>query len=371
MKKNLVLLAVSLVFSVLLLEVGVYSATRYFYLPIKVPSYQSLDGNATAGFWVDINQDFGIWHRPESSYRHKKRCFDIIYYANSYGARDRERSKASEGKERVVVLGDSFVEGYGVESESRLTDLLELHTGLEHLNFGTAGNFGPTQYSLLYKTLARRFEHERVLIGFLPENDFMDDDYEFGHKAYATQYRPYLSGEHPDYQLIYFVEKLEDSGRRSATDVWNVANLIRFYLSEYTYTYNVIQYISGILSYKGESYSGYFDYKPKQLRKAQYSLLQIKREAGGKPVTIVSIPVRADLERYGKEGEAPLSREMAVFSRENGFQFIDLLPLMYKHSKDTRDYYLRCDGHWSPYGHEVAAELLLKNLPYYRKQGVY
>jgi hypothetical protein len=70
--------------------------------------------------------------------------FDVVRRSNSYGARDIERSPRSTTP-RAVVLGDSFVEGIGVELGERVTDLLEKGSGAEYLNFGTAGNFSSIQ----------------------------------------------------------------------------------------------------------------------------------------------------------------------------------------------------------------------------------
>src|SRR5262245_62400166 len=82
----------------------------------------------------------------------------MTYRSNSYGARDVERTLTSD-RPRVLVLGDSMTEGLGVALEQRFTNLLERETGIEHLNFATSGDFGTTQYYLLYKTLASKFSH--------------------------------------------------------------------------------------------------------------------------------------------------------------------------------------------------------------------
>ena len=65
---------------------------------------------------------------------HQKRCFKATYSTNSVGARDVERSPAA-ARPRAVVLGDSFLEGWGLPAAERLSNLLEESTGVEHLNF--------------------------------------------------------------------------------------------------------------------------------------------------------------------------------------------------------------------------------------------
>ena len=198
--RNLKFLAFTGLVCFILLELGLAIAAHGFDLKIETPTYTFEN---TQGFWFDLNPDFGTCHLPNHSYRQRKGCYDIVYHSNSYGFRDVERERFAN-QSRVVVLGDSFIEGVGVETSERLTNLLEDNTGKPHLNFGMAGNFGPTQFMLAYQSLASSFEHDAVLIGILPANDFIDDDYELGHQGMANRYRPYLVGEYPNYELVYF-----------------------------------------------------------------------------------------------------------------------------------------------------------------------
>src|SRR5262245_55834476 len=177
MKNRLLSLAAFTAFTLLLLELGIGLVTKWGLFQSKVPTYSIMQAR-NPFFSRDVNPDFGVWHLPDAKTRHAKSCFDVVYSANSHGARDRERTLQSD-RQRIVVLGDSMTEGVGVESASRYTDILEHESGVEHLNFGTAGTFGTTQQYLLYKTLASKFSHSAVLISMIPENDFWDNDYEF------------------------------------------------------------------------------------------------------------------------------------------------------------------------------------------------
>ena len=57
------------------------------------------------------------------------------------------------------------------------------------LNFGASGNFGPVQYWLLYEKFAKKFNHNTVIIYFLPDNDFGENDYT--NWKGSKRYRPY------------------------------------------------------------------------------------------------------------------------------------------------------------------------------------
>lgn len=134
------------------------------------PSY--LSGTLRGGRRDD--QAWGVWGVLGYRGTLASECFNVAYSFNGVGARDRDRPRF--GEHRTVVLGDSFMEGYGVGQADRLSDLLETARQRPFLNFATAGDFGPLQYTLVYQHLAASFEHEALLVGFFPANDFTDND---------------------------------------------------------------------------------------------------------------------------------------------------------------------------------------------------
>ncbi len=365
LKKNLILFFLTLLFCLIFSEFVLYVLASKGLLKIEKPSY-AFD-TVRKKFWADVNVDFGVWHEPYSQYHHRKSCIDVTYHANSYGARDKERQKISN-KPRVVVLGDSFVEGYCLGDGKRFTDLLEKDSGVEYLNFGTAGYFGTTQYYLLYKTLAKSFSHSGVLIAILPFNDFFDNDFEIGKKVHKHRYRPYFVGKYPDYKLIYFHQ--EDLGQETAW-VYEALRWVRGFLRGYTYTYNAI---TGVIDfrtvkqayYPGKKiYSGFYDFTEEQYQLMQFTLEKIIEEAQGKDVTLVTIPVLNDFKRYDALGESPLSKKLRAFTQARGVQYIDLLPAMHDYTQDWSQYYFTCDGHWSEFGSKVAFQILKDQLPKY------
>lgn len=161
-------------------------------------------------YTVDIDPDFGVWHLPNTSYRHLEPCFDHRYYFNDYGARDKNHPQQSTNR-RVINIGDSFIEGYGVDTTHRLSNLLARETGRDVLNFGTSGSFGTTQMRLLYENKASQFDHNTVLVGLYPQNDFQEEDLKLGKKSRADRYRPYLIEKDSSFQLTYFVDSLNKS----------------------------------------------------------------------------------------------------------------------------------------------------------------
>lgn len=113
-----------------------------------------------------------VWHRPGV---HTKMItpetvnWSLTY--NSTGMRDRERSLAKI-RRRVVVLGDSYVEGLQLPDDKTVTRDLEklLGDSWEVLNFGITGA-GTTESLLIYNHLAKSYSPDIVALFFYVGND--------------------------------------------------------------------------------------------------------------------------------------------------------------------------------------------------------
>jgi hypothetical protein len=302
-------------------------------------------------FWADINPAFGVWHRPNGHFFHQGGCFSVEYTTNSYGARDRERSLHSS-QPRTVMLGDSFVEGLGVRDEERLSNILERDTGHEHLNFGTGGDFGPLQYALLYKTMAAAFDHDTVVVGVLPDNDFRDMSLSWGKIHHAGRYRPYYAD---DFSIVYDGHFNPNAGQGT----WDhVEAFLRAYLA----SYHVGQYLYSRTFWRTHGpYSGYDDYTEADLARLKVALTDIKATADAHHarLAVFLIPSVNDFTRLHQAGANRLGPVMEQWGHDVGIQVKDLLPEMDAQSGgDYRSYFLTCNGHWSARGSRAAADVL-------------
>jgi lysophospholipase L1-like esterase len=287
--------------------------------------------------------------------------YDVSYRANSYGARDRERTRENQGKKRAIVLGDSFTEGYGVKSEDRFSDRLEAATGIEHLNFGTAGSFGPTQYYLLYKKLAKQFEHDAILVCLLPFNDFLDDDYEYGKIVHASRYRPYFVGKAPNFELIYSQKEVPPPDSKT------IENLVR----EFTFTGNWLKRMKWLARHNASGlrpdYAGYLDYTPEQWQRLCHVLTLLRQDSKGKEMLVLTFPDVVSIQRMDGQTASALSTNLADFCRSQDMRYLDLLPGIRSAGKGWQACYYADDPHWNAYGHQVAAQCILTNWAWCRE----
>jgi hypothetical protein len=313
-------------------------------------------------FWADINPVFGVWHRPEGHFYHQGGCFSVEYTTNSYGARDRERSLHSSHP-RTVVLGDSMIEGLGLADRDRLTNILEKRSGEEYLNFGTSGDFGPLQYALLYKTLASQFDHDTVLVSILADNDFLDMSLDYGKVHHAGRYRPYYAS---DFSIVYTGHVRPDAGE-SFRD--HAEAVLRAYLA----SYHVGQYLYSSLYWRmAPPYSGYNDFTEVDFARLQKALLDIKStsESRHARMGVFIIPTYNDFLRLQRSGANRLGPLLAAWGERNAIPVQDLLPEMYARAGASYpSLFLSCDGHWSPHGSAMAADVLQPWLAQLKAEG--
>ena len=356
---------IQLLVFLILLELGLQAVVRTGLLEVSLPTYRA--ENAWS-FWTDVDPSFGVWHLPHARYRHAKACFDVSYRANAVGMRDAETRTAHPGK-RVAVLGDSFVEGWGVADGRRLTDLLARDTGIAHLNFGTSGDFDPTQYWQLYRTLAKRFDHDAVLVMILPNNDFapggtIDD------RAADARWAPRLTGRYPDYRVTYPPRKFAAEPRD-----WKryLANLPGEFWLTYRTAGFMVAYVSAVRAHNAGApaagalqRSRYYSYTRAEFDRMRYAIERIAQDAGKRRVLVVTIPRPDDFAAARGGKPPPLPVQLKAVTDAAGIDYLDLLPAMQRDAQgQPQRWFLSCDGHWSAAGHAEAEKIVRARWSYY------
>ncbi len=360
--KNLLLSVAVFVVSFELLAMAVIETKL---IPADAPSYE---WPTFVPFWDQLDEKFSNWHSPNARYVHVNSCYNVTYRSNGHGMRDRDRTIEAEG-DRIVLLGDSFAEGYGLARADRLSDRLEEKTSIPHLNFGVSGNFGPTQYLLLYQTLAREFDHAGILVQLLPDNDFTDDDPTFWRDNPRDWYRPLFYERNGAFELDY-IDKDKFNTPKSRNDRREFMKGLRTIHRNYTYTSNLIAYIQVLFEDQNTagrtaSYSGYYDFTDRQAARFEFVVGELVKSAGDKTLLFVVTPRESDIHRFRETG--PPQRFNALLDRLKAshptVRFLDLMPAFSKR-EDLDALYNDCDGHWTPVGAAAAAEVVLRH-PYY------
>ncbi len=100
---------------------------------------------------------------------------EMEYRFSSQGLRDREFGPKREGERRILLLGDSFAMGWGLEEEETISRRLEAmlrESGRDVtvINAGVTG-YGPWQELGLLEDVGFRLEPDLVLLQLFPGND--------------------------------------------------------------------------------------------------------------------------------------------------------------------------------------------------------
>ncbi len=308
-------------------------------------------------YWDGAHPRFGFWRHPDAETRHRFRCLDNVYRSNAVGARDRERERRSEAP-RVVVLGDSFADGWGVPREQRFSDVLEARTGIEHLNFAMP-HFSPYQQVLVYEGLAKDYDHETVIATVYPGNDFIDLDAGMPGWAanYEYRYRPYLVPDGDGFRRLDVREPGWLRWSRHHTVLYTALDRLRLRLAPPPALDPEAH------RWDDEHIGSYFyDFPEPGYTLLEHALGLLDDAVGERRLVLALLPNAADLARFARDGEAPLSERLANFAADHGITLVDLLPTMAAQPGDLARFFHPCDFHWNARGQHFAARAIALRL---------
>lgn len=151
--------------------------------------------------WAHQPGQEGIFETPQ---------FRTVVRINEKGLRDREHLYEREDDiERILVLGDSFAWGYGVEESERFSQLLEKSLDVEVINAGVSG-YSTDQELLWYRNEGIKYETDLVIL-VLAGNDVGDNDRQLVNNIY---YKPrFVIEEGQLVSIGYPVPKTSPQGR--------------------------------------------------------------------------------------------------------------------------------------------------------------
>jgi lysophospholipase L1-like esterase len=166
-----------LTMGVVLAECGI----RYYWFGMHGFSYVEMNSFKPLGYHTGLVQKA---EDSDVSWELKANLDTIFKFAhfstNSVGMRDKEYPiEKPQGKKRIVVIGDSFAMGSGVNDQenfpAQLEELLKKRYGsdkIEVLNFGVGG-YSLINYEAVLRTKALAYSPDLIVIGFCGGNDFL------------------------------------------------------------------------------------------------------------------------------------------------------------------------------------------------------
>ncbi|NQS99904.1 MAG: hypothetical protein HQ595_02375 [Candidatus Omnitrophica bacterium] len=371
---------------------------------------------------VEINEsvfrqaDFQLHHSliPNARGFSIKKEWQVPYLINSFGFRDRDYTYEKPANTfRILVLGDSFTEGHGVEIEQTFAKIFEKklnqrpgqNIDYEVINCGVGG-YSPLLEYLLLSEKALQFKPDMVVICY----DFTDlyDDYEYAKTTFFDKdglplkcipykrIRSYSSNPLERFLIrhsrfyVYTESRINKKLFKMRYGLKRGSELDGFFAVDKTSP----SAAKKLWEEDGKLYElryqpkqdpepdGFVAYREGQKQTAERFWEQNKKYLGlsyeilkkqGIPLVLVSYPHAIEVStsewvegrllrelEAGKIYQQPkVVNRLGQFAEENQITFINLYP--YFKASDTHPLYYDFDGHFNQNGHRLAAEGLLKS----------
>ncbi|MBI1225841.1 MAG: hypothetical protein GC192_11445 [Bacteroidetes bacterium] len=367
-RKNFILLLFSTVFSLLLAELvlrAVSPKPENFNQHQLYCEYDSLLG------WRKI---------PNVRGHHKTPEYEVQENINSQGIRGPEYSvKKDSGERRIIVLGDSFSEGYTVGFDSLFSEVLKKKLQeaqpsrrTEVINFGTGG-YSTDQELLCFERDAAQYQPDETVLMFCVNDPWFNNQSRY----YSRGFKPLFVADGDSLRLTNVpVPTMASRSFFSKTKDWLLEN------SE------VVRRLKNVRDNVRYAASGqmvpdewriYKKEKTPEMEAAWHvTTLLLKRlrqkvATAGSNFTVFYIPEK--IEVYGADWQEFLktySLNEAKFSPKAarqrlqaicdslGIRLIDPTPVFIEKSKmnSAAPFYFKHDWHWNEHGHQLAGEIL-------------
>lgn len=296
------------------------------------------------GTFYEYDSTLGWKGVPNASGVFSTAAFTMNVTLNSKGLRDNKDYSYNkpDNVTRIIVLGDSFTWGVGVNNSRIFTEFLENKLGkVEVINTGHVG-YCTAQEFLFLKYEGVNYSPDLIILLFC-ENDLI------GNVATTTGYypRPAFAIDENDNIFLTNVPLPEIS----------LFNKIKAYLTYHSHlSYFVYERLQKsrsmrkILAPIGLIQKGYIsDEKEIQYTwRLEYALLNEINNISNNKLIIVAI---------SDEGN-----KLSEFCNENGIYFLNLQPEFEKQTLKGKQLLIPIDLHWNEDGHRLAAELIYNKL---------
>ena len=344
------------------------------------------DFGAKQAYWAFTGQR----HREKPEHREASRLFHhglkpmtshedqfgplrSMYYINSLGMRDascREVPLKSDHP-RLLLAGDSFVEGVGVSWEQSLAGRLSAALaprGVEVLNAGVA-SYAPVVYDAWVTHLIRDrgLEVDRVAV-FIDISDIKDEFHYERQLDGSIRHKPFGPVGEAGVQMAraqYWLDWVETYIEGQFVLIGAVSRNLRLAWLESRWVPWYVRAKEEIptWAYDWGEYQGPYQSRVEQgLQKAKASmdrLAEFLRERKI-PLTVVVYPWPAQIRRAREDSRAVT--EWRDWAKGQAVDFVSLFPLMIRAGpadEVIRNYHNVGDAHWNPAGNALMADYLL------------
>lgn len=259
--------------------------------------------------------------------------YDVPVLINMHGLRD-DNDVFTATPDDILVVGDSFTWGWGVEAGDRFSDRLRILTGRRTFNLSTPTDIEGYAELLAYAR-ALGAQADRVVIAVCMENDL---------RRYAAR----------------------SDGEASLPDTVPIRHWLSTHSAFYLFALTVVHQTpwlrtlaveAGLITPNLEGISRNDD-DPAIIRASADRLLDIARQYRA---LVVLIPSRALWVGPSRAVEDRVHGAFVAALRQRGIDVLDLRPLLEANGTPLA-YHFANDGHWNTEGHALAAHAISQHL---------
>lgn len=317
-------------------------------------------GLTDRGVW-SYDRTKGWYHQPHTSGQSHLGGPDAgTIEINSLGLRDREVAAAKpEGVKRVLVFGDSYAFGVGVDSKNVFSARLEERLAasasqpIEVVNMGVSG-YSTDQEYLLFRERGLDLDPDLVVL-IVCHNDFTDNTRDF---VYFKYYKPYFTQDAGG-DLTLAITDVPGLSRWQRVKVWlgqesRLWNLMRNRESEAEVVQQALNFFK--IAVPRSSTENRVDLTAAIIQR-------FVRDAGerGVPVLVTTTAGGIDDDAIARRRtDGALARLLA----QSGVDYLDLWPAMLaaRRADPDANWDFPDNLHWNVDAHRVAAEVVAEQL---------
>jgi hypothetical protein len=327
-------------------------------IPLDIVPSASTD----RGYFSKFDPKLGWAPIPDARGYHSDHGFSVLVEQNSLGLRAPEEVGPQRLDEdyRVLVLGDSYVWGYGVDQDEIFTNpKVHGREGLEFVNMGVSG-YGTDQALLLYRSLGSTFDADAVVLVFTTYNDVANNVSPLAY-GYSKPYFTLLDGRltlHDGHVRDSMVRKLWngfiDSSRTASLLNTGIINLDYMMSRPDSREEALADAIDRVRS-PGELSAR--DKLGLDLTVALITQLRDEVESRGNPFKVVFVPYKPHivaLQEHDHPLVEPLSRQLA----EKGIATASPYGLFLAEARNGTNLFNGEDNHFNAAGHKLFGRFL-------------
>ena len=345
-------------------------------------------GGYDTGAYLERHELLGHFHIPGYEGWLKSPEFTTFVKISPLGLRDRRTTYAKPpGTFRIVLLGDSYLEGVHVHQWETVAERLEAllneagHGPVDVINAGVAA-YGTGQQVLLFEHEVHRYEPDLVVLLFYVANDVKNNSYMLelpgGKRELAL--KPYFDLDRDgELRLLPGPPPLRPNPLigllRGCCWAYNMLEGNLFSKLGPTFRREDIEAVGGARNWLREVYDTDPDgnwRRAWQITEALLGRLNDNTRGRGAPFMLVGVPDWRALDQEvwrqaivgnrrlvsGTSPDAPTDRLGEIAARL-ATPYVNLLPLFRQATADGGGpFYLAQDGHWNAAGHAAAARAI-------------